>query len=79
MLHQKATELISRAVTHNDFVGNPTKTNEDMCIIPVANFNFSEITLYTVEMINGKPKITEEEQIVDKQQIDEIIKKCFKI
>ena len=75
--HQLATDLISRLVTHNDIVGNPMKVDGNICIIPVSNFNFSEITLYTVEVSDEKPKITKEEKVTEKEQIDEIIMKCF--
>lgn len=75
---QVATDLVSRIITHNDMVGNPTEADVNMCVVPVANFNFSEITLYTVEMVDEKPKITNQKKVVEKQKIDEITMKAFK-
>jgi len=77
-LHQAAIDLVSRMVTHNDMVGNPTETNDSVCVVPVANFNFSEITMFTVEVVDEKLKITKEEKVVEKSKIDEITIKAFK-
>ena len=77
-LHQAANDLISRMISHNDIVGNPLETDDKKCIIPVANFNFSEIILYTVEAVDDKLKITEKEKVVEQQKIDNLTIRAFK-
>ncbi|MDD4290074.1 MAG: hypothetical protein PHH83_02230 [Patescibacteria group bacterium] len=76
-LHQTATDIVSRVVAHTDIVGNPMGVEKTICVIPVANFNFSEITLYTVEIKKGRPTITRQERVVEREKINTIKLEAF--
>ncbi len=76
-IHQSATDLVSRIIAHDEIIGNPLETSDNTCIIPVAKFNYTEITLYTVEVDNEDAKVIKKEKETNKDKILEIIKKSF--